>query len=53
VERLDQDSARRAAERGNAAEQIVDELVRELADEVTLPIVAIDAVAGIEDALLL
>src|SRR5829696_3376154 len=53
VERLDQDSAGRTAERGNAAEQIVDQLVRELADEVTLPVVAVDAVTGIEDTLLL
>ena len=53
VERLDQDSAGRAAEHGHALEQIVDQLVRQLRHEVALPVVAVDAVAGIEDPLLL
>jgi hypothetical protein len=31
---------------------LVDQLVRELADEVALPLVAVHPVAGVEDALL-
>ena len=44
--------AGRAAEGDHALEELVDQLVRELADEVALPVVAVDAVAGVEDALL-
>ena len=53
MERLDQDPTGRAAERGHAVKQIVDQLIRQLRDEVALPVVAVDAVAGIEDPLLL
>jgi hypothetical protein len=53
MKRLDQDSAGLAAERGHTSKQIVDQPVRKLADEVAPPVVAVDAIAGIEDALLL
>src|SRR5947207_683934 len=42
----------RAAERRQAVEERVDQLVRELADEVALPVVAVHPVTRVEDALL-
>jgi len=53
MERLDEDSTGRAAEHGHPVNQIVDQLVRQLRDEVALPVVAVHAVAGIENPLLL
>jgi hypothetical protein len=52
VQRLDQDRSRWPAEGGQPADELVDQLVRELADEVALPVVPVDAVAGIENTLL-
>src|SRR5204863_5038129 len=49
---LDKDRAWRAAERRQAVEERVDQLVRELADEVALPVVAVHPVTRVEDALL-
>ena len=52
VQRLDQDSAGRTAERSELRQQRVEQLVRELAHEMAFPVVAVLAVRGVEDALL-
>src|SRR5215213_5225072 len=53
VQRLDQDSARGPAQRDQALEQRVDQLVRQLAHEMALPVVPVQAVRALDDALLL
>jgi hypothetical protein len=52
AQRLDQDRARRPAERPHAVDQQVDQLVGKLADEMALPVVSVDPVPGVEDPLL-
>ena len=52
MQRLDQDVSGRPAERDQASEQLVDQLVRQLADEVALPVVPVLAVRRIDQALL-
>jgi hypothetical protein len=52
VKRLDQHLPGRPSQRHHSLEQLVDQLVRQLADEVALPVVAIHAVAGVEHVLL-
>jgi hypothetical protein len=47
-----EDRARWSSERTHAVDQDVDQLVGKFADEMALPVVAIDAVSGIEDPLL-
>src|SRR5262245_11811048 len=51
VKRLDQHLPGRSPQRHHSFEQLVDQLIRQLADEVALPVVAIHAVAGVEHML--
>ena len=52
MQRLDQDLARVAPKRVHPVQQLIDQLIRELAHEVTLPIGAFLAVGRVEDVLL-
>src|SRR5207247_10829095 len=52
VQRLDEEPARRASQRADSLEELIDELVRQLADEVALPVVTVLAVRRVEHALL-
>ena len=52
VKRLDQHLPGRPPQRHYSFEQHVDQFVRQLADEMALPVVAIDSVAGAEHLLL-
>jgi hypothetical protein len=50
VQGFDQDSSRRPTQRDDPFEQLVDQLVRKLAHEVALPVVAVLAVRRIDQA---
>ena len=52
MQRLDQDVDRRATEREQLLDELVEQLVRKLADELPLPVVPVLAVGRVEDLLL-
>ena len=53
VQGFDQDAARRPTQRDDLPEQVIDQLVRELAHEVALPVVPVLFIRRVEHVLLL
>ena len=52
VEGFEEDAAGRTTKRADECDQVVDQLVGELANEVPLPVVPVVAVGGVDEALL-